>query len=187
MDNNLSMSFEEMYEAIISNDESYDNIFFYGVKSTGIYCKPSCKSRPPKIENVNFFKTSKEAVKAGYRSCKRCRSDLLEYQPGKDTAIKIKSLIEDMFYDKEKLDIHINNLGLSKKRIVEVFKEEYAITPREYINDLRYKKAIFLLENTDKKIIDIAYEIGFSSLSAFYNFFKQRKNVSPSVYRKGEK
>ncbi len=187
MNNNFNMTPHEMYDAVISNDESYDTVFFYAVKSTGIYCRPSCKSKAPKMENIEFYKTASEATKAGYRPCKRCRSDLLDYKPMKEIAEKLKNLIDDMFSELETLNTEIDKLGLSRKRMVEVFKEEYGVTPSGYVNDLRYKESVRLLECTDDEIIDIAYSVGFSSLSAFYKFFKERANMSPAAYRKGNK
>ncbi len=184
MVNEFNMTFDEMYDAIISNDESYDNVFFYAVKSTGIYCRPSCKSKAPRVENIAYYKTAEEAKKAGYRPCKRCRSDLLCYEPMKEIAEKLKRLIDDMFQEAESLNTQIDKLGLSRKRMVEVFKEEYGLTPSGYVNGLRYKEAIRLLEQTDNEVIDIAYSVGFSSLSAFYKFFKERANMSPAAYRK---
>lgn len=70
-----NMTFEEIYKAVTQNNESYDTVFLYAVKSTGIYCRPSCKSKAPKVENIEFFKTADETRVAKYRSCKRCRSD----------------------------------------------------------------------------------------------------------------
>ncbi len=184
MGNKFNMTFDEMYDAVFSSDESYDTVFFYAVKSTGIYCRPSCKSKTPKVENIEFYKTADEAIKAGYRPCKRCRSDLLDYKPMKEIAEKLKNLIDDMFSELETLNTEIDNLGLSRKRMVEIFKDEYGKTPSAYVNDLRYKEAVRLLVQTDNEIIDIAYSVGFNSLSAFYKFFKERANMSPAVYRK---
>ncbi len=181
------MAFEEMYDAVILNDESYDTLFFYAVKSTGIYCRPSCKSKAPKVENIEFYKTADEAIKAGYRPCKRCRSDLLDYKPMKNIAQKLKTLIDNMFSEAESLNTEIDKLGLSRKRMVEVFKDEYGKTPSNYVNDLRYQEAARLLEQTDTEVIDIAYSVGFGSLSAFYKFFKERANMSPAAYRKGKR
>ncbi len=178
------MTFEEMYDAVISNDENYDTVFFYAVKSTGIFCKPSCRSKPPNAENITFYKTSAEAIKSGYRPCKRCRSDLVDYKPMQDIAEKFKNLIDQTFDETNTLNIEIDKLGLSRKRMVEVFKQEYGKTPSNYVNELRFKQAKKLLKQTDKEIIDIAYSIGFGSLSAFYKFFKERSDMSPATYRK---
>ena len=84
------MTEDEMYEAVISNDGNYDGLFFYAVKSTGIFCRPSCKSKKPLRENVRFFKNAAEARAAGFRPCKRCRSDLLSYRPMEEIAGLVK-------------------------------------------------------------------------------------------------
>ncbi len=179
----LCMTFDEMYEAVLDNNESYDNIFFYAVKSTGIYCRPSCKSKAPKKENVEFFSHAHEARIAGYRPCKRCRSDLLDYKPMQDIAKKLKKLIDASFAETSNLHEEMDNLGLSRKRMVEIFKDEYGITPSHYMNDLRYEEAKKLLMQSNYEIIDIAYSVGFGSLSAFYKFFKERVGISPAAYR----
>ncbi len=182
-----NLSFEEMYDAVLQNNESYDGIFFYAVKSTGIYCRPSCKSKEPKVENVDFFELSDDAKHAGYRPCKRCRSDLLDYKPMREIAEKLKALIDEMFSETQDLNAEMDKIGLSRKRMVELFREEYGMTPSSYVNDLRYNEALRLLTKTDNEVIDIAFSVGFSSLSAFYKFFKDRANMSPAAYRKEHK
>ncbi len=178
------MTFDEKYDIIKNNDEDYDLIFYYAVKSTGIYCKPSCKSKLPNKENVEFFYNIEEVLKKGYRPCKRCRSDLLEYKPMKEIANKVKTKIDNMFMEYEALNKEFSKIGLSKKRLVEIFKEEYKMTPSEYINKLRLSYAKKLLLDTDENIVDIAYAVGFGSISAFYKFFKVETNSTPALYRK---
>lgn len=63
----------EMWQAIVQNDSSYDDKFYYGVKTTRIFCRPSCKSRPPKIENVRIFQNVQQALSENFRPCKRCK------------------------------------------------------------------------------------------------------------------
>ncbi len=183
----VQMSFDEMYQAVIANDASYDGVFFYAVKSTGIYCKPSCKSRIPKAENVSFYQSFEDAQQDGYRPCKRCRSDLVEYRPMKEIALQLKVQMDALFQKQGIVQIETGAFGLSSKRIVEIFKGEYGITPNEYMSNLRYEEAIRRLQNSNDKIVDIAYAIGFSSISAFYAFFKKRASMSPATYRKGVK
>ncbi len=183
----LCMTFDEMYEAVLENNESYDSVFFYAVKSTGIYCRPSCKSKAPKKENVEFFLHAHEAREAGYRSCKRCRSDLLDYKPMQAMAKKLKKLMDVSFAGTASLHAEMDSMGLSRKRMVEIFKEEYGITPSQYMNDLRYEEAQKLLLQSNSEIIDIAYSIGFGSLSTFYKFFKERAGISPAAYRNKKK
>ena len=178
------MTHEEMWNAVLEKDASYDGIFFYGVKSTGIYCRPSCKSKKPKQVNITYFDTGKQAREAGFRPCKRCRSDLFEYEPIKEIAQKAKRLLEDSFQKRSELNRELDQLGVSQHRMAEIFKAEYGVTLYEYACGLRLKEAKRLLADSDKDIIEIAYSTGFNSLSSFYRFFKNRAGAAPAVYRK---
>lgn len=75
------MTEREKLHSVLECDGAYDGRFFYAVRSTGVYCRPSCKSRPPKPENVEYFDSAAEAESAGYRPCKRCRPDVPDYDP----------------------------------------------------------------------------------------------------------
>lgn len=180
------MKEQKMWQAVLENDAGYDGVFFYAVKSTGIYCRPSCKSKPPKKENICFFETSKQAREAGFRPCKRCRSDLLDYQPMKQIAEDVKSRIEKVYREQMALHQELNEIGISGRRLADIFKDEYGMTPKGYADHLRFEEAKRLLTGTDEKIIDIAYSVGFGSLSAFYHFFQKRSRTTPSAYRKRE-
>lgn len=175
---------EEMWKAVSENDVAYDGIFFYAVKSTGIYCRPSCKSKRPKRENVRFFDTAEQAKAAGFRPCKRCRSDLLDYQPIKEIAEKAKRLLDDYFQKNQELNQELRHLGISQRRMVEIFKDEYGVTLSEYVGNLRLTEAKRLLSDTNDEIVNIAYSVGFSGLSSFYRFFKTGTGLSPAAYRK---
>lgn len=179
-----SMTDEEMWKAVLHNDASYDGVFFYGVKTTGIYCRPSCKSKAPKRENVCFFATSEEARKAGFRPCKRCRSDLLDYEPMKQLAEDVKQKIEAFYREQSALYHELGEVGVTGRRLTDVFRDVYGMTPKAYMDKLRLQEAKHLLPATDKKIIDIAYAVGFGSLSAFYRFFQKELSLTPSAYRR---
>jgi len=178
------MTVEEKWKAVSNNDENYDGIFFYAVKSTGIFCRPSCKSKLPLRDNVSFYENGQAARKAGYRPCKRCRPDLLEYHPVRDIAKQSRNIIKQYFHTRDKLELEIKKLGVSDHRIAEIFKEEYGITLSEYINSLRLDQVKKKLRNMDDDIVTIAYEAGFESLSAFYRFFRKYTGTSPAKYRK---
>ena len=119
------MTEDEMYEAVKQNDTNYDGIFFYGVKTTGIFCRPSCRSKLPLKENVRFFDNAGEAIQAGFRPCKRCRSDLLSYQPMEDIAGMVKKQLEELYVRNTSWNEDMNQVGLSQRRIVEIFKGAY--------------------------------------------------------------
>ncbi len=178
------MTEDEMYDIIVHNDENYDGIFFYAVKSTGIYCRPSCASKPPKRENVEFFPTGEQARRAGYRPCKRCRSDLLSYKPMEEIAKEVKQHLEAVTGSEMSWNESLQSIGMSEHRAVAVFKETYGMTPKAYTDRLRLEKAKDLLVHSEYKIIDIAHMVGFQSIATFNRFFKQETHVSPSEYRK---
>lgn len=181
------MTQEEMWKAVSENDASYDGVFFYAVRSTGIYCRPSCKSKNPKRENVCFFDTAEQARAAGFRPCKRCRSDLSDYQPIREIAERAKRLLDDSFRKNRVLDREVRQLGISQRRMAEIFKDEYGVTLSEYVGNLRLAEAKRLLSDTNDEITDIAYSLGFGGLSSFYRFFKDKTGLSPAMFRKGEK
>lgn len=176
------MTKQEMWEAVKTSDANYDGLFFYGVKTTGIFCRPSCQSKVPKQENILYFRSSEEARKAGFRPCKRCRSDLLEYQPMQEIAEEIRKKLDQAAVAQEAPDLE--EVGLTSRRITDIFKQEYGMTPREYTDSLRLRAAKKMLVETDKKIIEIAWDAGFSSLSSFNRFFKKKTGMTPTEYRK---
>lgn len=173
-----------MYEAVIADDGNYDGLFFYAVKSTGVFCRPSCQSKKPLRENVRFFKTAADAKAAGFRPCKRCRSDLLSYRPMEEMAELVKQRLDDLFEQQSAWNGGLRELGLSQRRTVEVFKTVYSMTPKAYMDNLRLKKAKRLLIETDTLVIDIAASVGFGGLSTFNRFFKEQTGSSPLQYRK---
>lgn len=175
---------QEMWQAVLENDAKYDGVFYYAVKTTGIYCKPSCKSKPPKKENICFFETSEQAVEAGFRPCKRCRSDLIDYQPMKQIAKEVKQKIDLVYREQNELNSMLNEIGMSGRRLTDIFKDEYGLTPKAYADHLKLEDVKYFLEETDKKIVDIAYAVGFESLSAFYYFFKRDGDDTVSLSRK---
>lgn len=89
------MTKDEMWNAVCNSDENYDGLFFYAVKTTGIFCRPSCKSKIPKKENICYFTSAEDAEKAGFRPCKRCRSDLLAYEPMSEIAVEVKQKLQE--------------------------------------------------------------------------------------------
>jgi AraC family transcriptional regulator of adaptative response / methylphosphotriester-DNA alkyltransferase methyltransferase len=177
------MTDDQKWQAVLTNDKQYDGLFFYGVRSTKIFCRPSCKSKPPLRKNVLYFDNLKQAGQAGFRPCKRCRPDLLEYQPVKEIADRVKLLIDNNFTRKKHLAENMGRIGVTCHRMVTIFKEYYHVTPKKYYDALRIEEAKRKLLETNDTIIDIAYGAGFQSLSAFYKFFRKNAGSPPSKYR----
>lgn len=171
------------WNAVVTCDKSYDGAFFYAVKTVGVYCRPSCKSRTPLQKNVCCFETVVEAENAGYRPCKRCRPDLMDYAPVEEIAKQTKNIIDDYFSERERLAAEIKRLGVSAGHLAVIFKQQYGIAPSRYLDQIRVGHAKKLLTETDTSIIVIAGDVGFDSLPSFYGFFKRQTGTTPKVYR----
>lgn len=171
------MTEQEKWTAVIENDTAFDGRFFYGVRTTKIFCRPSCPSKVPRRENVVFFDTAEQASAAGFRPCKRCRPDLIGYAPVQDAAEQVRALLDagqDAF----------SGLGVTRRRASEIFRWHYGVSPRDYRQRVRLEQARALLTRTQMPIVDVADAVGFESLSAFYRFFRAQTGLPPAAYRK---
>ena len=178
------MTDRQRWQAVLDNDRRYDGAFFYGVASTGIFCRPSCPSRPPRRDRVRFFPTADAALAAGFRPCKRCRPDLTDFSPGQDVAAEAMALLHRHFRDQAALSAALNGLGLSRRRLAALFQAAYGTTLHGYLGTLRVTEACRLLRETDQPVAQIAGEAGFDSLSAFYRAFRSGTGQSPLAYRR---
>ncbi len=178
------MTDREKWRAVAESDAGYDGVFFYGVASTGIFCRPSCRSKMPLPENVSFFDAAAEAEQAGFRPCKRCRPDLFAYAPVREIAETAKAAVDAHFRDAPVLRASLDALGVSRHRLDTVFKAQYGVTVIEYLRDTRVREAKTLLAETGATAADIAYSAGFESLSAFYRHFRRQTGTSPAQYRR---
>ncbi|WML34540.1 Ada metal-binding domain-containing protein [Clostridium sp. OS1-26] len=175
---------EEKWRAVVDCDSKYDGIFYYGVKTTGIVCRPSCKSKEPKRNNVLFFDNIEDAYAIGLRPCKRCRPELIEFNPIADLAKKTKHIYDTYYADRGNLLLQISKLSISQNHLINIFREQYNMTPVEYVNKVRIEKAKELLTGSEYNILNIAFQCGFGSLSTFYEFFKKEVGFPPKEYRK---
>lgn len=183
----MALTNHEKWNAVVQCDQSYDGMFVYGVKTTGIFCRPSCKSKEPLRNNVEFFDEIEQAHAYGLRPCKRCRPDLIVFRPILELIETAKHIFDTCFDDSDKLSDKMKELGASQNYLSRLFRQQFNMTPTEYINKLRVEKAMQMLCNTNVKIVDIALLCGFGSLSNFYEFFKKHVGITPREYRKTKK
>lgn len=179
----VKMSFDEMWDKIMECDRSYDGLFYTAVKTTKIFCRPSCRSRKPKKVNVEFYDTISACKEAGYRACKRCQPEI-EHCPQIDLVRKTTAFLINNHNQKIILQNIANHVGVSAFYLERLFKEEMSETPREYLEKIRVDKAAFLLKTTNRTNLEICFEAGFHSPSNFYRAFRRVKKCSPSDYRK---
>lgn len=172
--NNLTK--EIMYKAIVERDTSFEGIFFTAVKTTGIFCRPSCSARKPKIENVEFFKTTKECILKGYRPCKVCRPlENLNHTP-----IEFQQLINELSENPSLRfkDFDLKQRGIEPSYIRRWFLKNHRITFHAYQRMFRINSAFKKIQKGES-ITGTAFEAGFESLSGFGDSFKTIFGVSP--------
>ncbi|KGR76149.1 bifunctional transcriptional activator/DNA repair enzyme AdaA [Ureibacillus sinduriensis] len=182
MEASIKLTFEEMWEKIIDCDSKYDGLFFTAVKTTKIYCRPSCRSRKPKKINVDFYYDIQEVESAGFRACKRCQP-AADLSPNTELVRKVTAFLVNQYKQKLELRDISNHVGISTFYLERLFKKETSETPRTYLEKIRVDKAAYLLKNTGQTNLEICYEVGFQSPSSFYKVFRRLKNCSPSEYR----
>lgn len=180
------MTEQQKWEAVARSDGRFDGTLFYAVKSTGIFCRPSCKSKRPRRENVSFFEAASAAQQAGYRPCRRCRPDLPVYEPERELAERVKRLTDEAILGGREIGNALDALGISRRRLAEVFKSRYGMSVREYIDAARLEQAKHMLRECREPVIEVAFAAGFESVSSFYRFFKRCVGVSPMAYRRAE-
>ncbi|WP_203248304.1 bifunctional transcriptional activator/DNA repair enzyme AdaA [Sporosarcina beigongshangi] len=188
MEDRLNLSFDEMWDKIMACDQKYDGLFFTAVKTTKIYCRPSCKSRKPKKINVDFYYDINTVEKAGFRACKRCQPEV-DHSPHAELTRIVISFLINHYKQKLVLQDIANHVGVSPFYLERLFKRETSETPRTYLEKIRIDKAAYLLSSTNQSNLEICYEVGFQSPSNFYKVFRRLKNCTPSEYRilaKGE-
>jgi AraC family transcriptional regulator, regulatory protein of adaptative response / methylated-DNA-[protein]-cysteine methyltransferase len=175
---------EERWQAVKRRDPAFDGTFLFAVRTTGIYCRPSCASRPAKRENVSFFSTTAKAEKAGYRACKRCRPDQLGAPDPQMQAVKRACERIETAEEAPKLAELAASAGLSPYHFHRVFKALTGVTPKAYAAETRARRAADKLR-TAETVTEAIYDAGFNSSSRFYENTDARLGMTPGAVRRG--
>ncbi len=172
----LRFTNEILYEAVYKKDPQFEGQFYVGVKTTGIFCRPVCRARKPKKENMEFFATSREALMNGYRPCKICRP--LEHAG--ETPPEIKSLLREMENDPslKMTDQMVAQKGIEPSRIRRWFLKNHGMTFHAYQRLLRISRALRDIKD-GSQVLDAALDSGYDSLSGFQYSFKKATAKSP--------
>jgi AraC family transcriptional regulator of adaptative response / DNA-3-methyladenine glycosylase II len=163
----------------------YDGKFIVGVLSTGIYCLPSCRARPPKPENVRLFKTEDDAKAAGLRACKRCRPDLYYRGENSDLSLfdglmaRVRKNPEN-FADTAAL---ASAAGVSQTKLGELMRDHAHMAPAAWLRRERVKTACKMLLAGGDRIADIGFAVGFESESVFHRQFLTITRMTPGAWR----
>lgn len=180
--------FAERYRAIASRDRRFDGQFVTAVRTTGIYCRPSCPARTPRPENVTFYLTSAAAHEAGYRACKRCLPEAVPGTPswdlGHDLAARAMRLVGDGVVDREGVDGLATRLGYTPRHVHRVLVAELGAGPVALARALRAQTARALLTGTDLRLADVAFAAGFGSVRQFNDTVAEVFDTTPGELRR---
>jgi AraC family transcriptional regulator, regulatory protein of adaptative response / methylated-DNA-[protein]-cysteine methyltransferase len=172
----LKISNTVMYNALVRKDNSFEGLFIAGVKTTGIFCKPTCTAKKPKKENVEFFRSTKDALSGGYRPCRICKP--LE-ENGTAPAVIKKLLTELEENPAEKItDYKLTQKGIEPAKIRRWFMKNHGMTFHAFQRLMRINKAFGNIKSGGK-VIEAAYNNGYDSLSGFNHSFKKAVRINP--------
>lgn len=173
---NNTLSDRVKYNALLNKDKSYEGIFFVGVKTTGIFCRPSCTARKPKRENVVFYDKALDAMRDGFRPCKVCKPLKSLGQTPEDIDSLLKELEQEPYLKLK--DYDLVKKGIQPSRVRRWFIANHGMTFQAYQRLLRINNA-FTNINNGSKVIEAAYDNGYSSLSGFQHSFKKAAAMNP--------
>lgn len=177
------------YFALTSRDPRFDGVFYVGVTSTGIYCRPICPVKPPQAANCLFFSSAEAAEKSGFRPCLRCRPELAPGNASVDRGQRIaerlmQQIDEGLIEQSGSLEEIAARFNLSLRQLRRIVQKELGVSPQELRQTRRLLLAKQLLSETRLPVTDIAFASGFSSLRRFNDAFSNQYRMPPSRLRK---
>src|SRR5581483_10878743 len=172
------VSDQDRWAAVLHRDRDADDIFYYSVSTTGVYCRPSCAARLPRRDHVDFYATCTDAEKAGFRPCKRCRPNEARLEERQAAIVgKICRLIERADEPPD-LDSLAAAAGMSRFHFHRVFKSITGLTPKAYAAAQRSQRLRRELTRA-AKVTDAIYEAGFNSSGRFYATSSKMLGMTP--------
>jgi AraC family transcriptional regulator of adaptative response / DNA-3-methyladenine glycosylase II len=174
--------------ARLARDPAFDGIFFTGVRTTRIYCRPICPVRPARSENVVFFPSAAAAERAGFRPCLRCRPETAPGSPAwsgtRSTVGRAMRLIDGGFLDRASVTDLADRLGIGPRHLLRLFLRHAGATPSEVAATRRIQAAKRLIDGTAMPFAEIAFAAGFGSVRRFNDAFRATYGRPPSSFRK---
>ena len=178
------------WQQVLARDASADGQFFYGVKSTGIYCRPSCPSRRPERKNVSFYPTQAAAEAAGFRACLRCEPLRVaaKADPQAEAIAKAAAFMTEHAGQRTSLDAVAEAAGVGKFAVMRGFKRVLGVTPGEFARAQRkerFREKVRTPKISRAPITEAVYEAGFGSSSRLYENADQMLGMSPTAMKEG--
>src|SRR5215469_11634556 len=173
--------------ARLARNPAFDGLFFSGVRTTRIYCRPVCPVRPARSVNVTFFGSAAAAERAGFRPCLRCRPEAAPGSPAWNgtatTVARAMRLIEEGFLNEASVTELADRLGVGPRHLLRLFLRHTGATPTEVAATRRVQNAKRLLDETEMPMSEIAFAAGFHSLRRFNDAFRATYRRPPSSFR----
>jgi AraC family transcriptional regulator of adaptative response/methylated-DNA-[protein]-cysteine methyltransferase len=174
--------------ARLARDAAFDGIFFTGVRTTRIYCRPICPVRPARSENVVFFPSAAAAERAGFRPCLRCRPETAPGSPAwsgtRTTVGRAMRLIDGGFLNRASVTDLADRLGIGPRHLLRLFLRHAGATPIEVAATRRIQAAKRMIDGTAMPLAEIAFAAGFGSVRRFNDAFRATYGRPPSSFRK---
>jgi AraC family transcriptional regulator of adaptative response/methylated-DNA-[protein]-cysteine methyltransferase len=172
------------WSAVVKRDAAADGAFFYSVRTTGVYCRPSCAARLPHRKNVDFHVTRDDAERAGFRPCKRCRPREASLDARRAADVATACRLIERADEMPTLDELAAAVGLSRFHFHRVFKQVTGLTPKAYASAHRADRVRTALTRSDT-VTDAIYDAGFNSNGRFYETSANVLGMTPSTFRAG--
>ena len=174
---------EQYWQAVLNRDSDKDGLFYYGVLTTGVYCRPSCAARTPLRINVRYYPTQAAAQKDALRACKRCKPDY-DYNAQDSLIQAMCRYIEDNYQQRLTLNDLAKQAGLSPSHFQRIFKQVVGMSPKKYQDAWRMNKFKSQLKSGED-ITDAIHNVGYESSSRIYEKLDTHMGMTPTSYRKG--
>ncbi|HYP87023.1 MAG TPA: Ada metal-binding domain-containing protein, partial [Polyangiaceae bacterium] len=178
----------QCYEVIKARDARFDGVFFVGVSTTGVYCRPVCRVRVPGRDRCSYFANAASAEAAGFRPCLRCRPELAPgtapVDAGQRVANAAVARIDAGALARGSVEDLAAELGVSSRQLHRVVEGEYGVSPLALAQTRRLLLAKQLLTDTSLKVIDVAFASGFASVRQFNRLFREQYRLNPLTLRK---
>jgi len=177
------VSDESAWTALLAHDDAFDGRFWYGVATTGVFCRPSCPARRPRRENVSFFDTIDAAEHAGFRPCLRCKPREAK-APWMAAIDRVRSYIDSHLDESVSLARLSRHVGQSSFHLQRMFKRRVGLTPKQYQRLRRTERFKAHLKD-GASVTSAIYETGYGSSSRLYSVSNAQLGMTPSAYRRG--
>ena len=175
---------DERWAAVARRDRAADGTFYYSVRTTGVYCRPSCAARLPRRENVRFHASCEDAERAGFRPCKRCRPNEASLEERRSAAVAAACRAIEAAEEMPSLAALAESAGMSRFHFPRVFKALTGVTPKAYADAHRARRVRDEL-GRGATVTEAIYGAGFNSNGRFYAASSDHLGMTPTAFREG--